>query len=67
MPTIHYNLAETGQMVIGDAPPIHLVPHTLVIAPPRQPFRIDVPMDMRRRPSPEQWKRDGNQAMRPGQ
>jgi AraC-like DNA-binding protein len=47
MPAIHYNLAGTGQMVVGAAPAIPLAPHTLVIAPPKQPFRIDVTIDQK--------------------
>src|SRR5690349_19245013 len=38
---IHYNLEGIGQMRVGTGPPIPLTPHTLVITPPRQPFRID--------------------------
>ena len=38
---IHYNLAGLGQMSVGNAPAIPLTPHTLVVTPPRQPFRID--------------------------
>jgi AraC family transcriptional activator of mtrCDE len=38
---IHYNLAGVGQMSIGNGPTIPLTPHTLVVTPPRQPFRID--------------------------
>jgi AraC-like DNA-binding protein len=38
---IHYNLAGVGQMSIGNAPAIPLTPHTLVVTPPGQPFRID--------------------------
>lgn len=45
MPGIHYNLAGHGQMFVGDAPPISLVPHTLIIVPAGQPFRIDVDVD----------------------
>lgn len=45
MPAIHYNLSGTGRMIVGDAPGIPLAPHTLIIAPPRQPFRIDVTID----------------------
>ena len=39
---IHYNLKGQGRMFVGNAPPIALVPHTMVITPPGQPFRIDV-------------------------
>jgi AraC-like DNA-binding protein len=38
---IHYNLEGIGQMRVGTGPAIPLTPHTLVITPPRQPFRID--------------------------
>src|SRR5262249_11241556 len=38
---IHYNLEGSGQMFVGAGPAIPLTPHTLVITPPRQPFRID--------------------------
>ena len=38
---IHYNLEGIGQMRVGAGPAIPLTPHTLVITPPRQPFRID--------------------------
>ena len=37
---IHYNLEGIGQMCVGTWPAIPLTPHTLVITPPRQPFRI---------------------------
>ena len=42
LPAIHYNLVGNGRMVVGTAPAIALAPHTLVIAPAKQPFRIDV-------------------------
>ena len=42
LPGIHYNLKGHGRMFVGNAPPIVLVPHTMVITPPGQPFRIDV-------------------------
>jgi len=38
---IHYNLEGIGQMFVGTGPAIPLTPHTLVITPPKQPFRID--------------------------
>src|SRR4051812_42761420 len=44
-PGIHYNLSGVGTLIIGDQPPIHIVPHTLVIIPPRQQFRIEVAHD----------------------
>jgi AraC family transcriptional activator of mtrCDE len=37
---IHYSLEGVGQICVGAAPAIPLTPHTLVITPPRQPFRI---------------------------
>ena len=42
---IHYNLEGIGQMRVGTGPAIPLTPHTLVITPPRQPFRIDAATD----------------------
>jgi len=42
LPAIHYNLSGNGRMIVGNAPAISLAPHTLVIAPAKQPFRIDV-------------------------
>jgi AraC-like DNA-binding protein len=45
LPGIHYSLKGSGRMFVGDAPPISLIPHTLVITPPGQPFRIDVAAD----------------------
>ena len=44
MPGIHYNLAGSGRMIVGDTPPFELRPHTLVIVPPRSPFRIESAM-----------------------
>lgn len=40
---IHYNISGCGRMIIADQPAIELRPHTLVIVPPRQPFRIEAP------------------------
>lgn len=40
-PGIHYNLAGHGRMVVGDLPPFELRPHTLVIVPPHQSFRLE--------------------------
>lgn len=42
VPGIHYNLKGEGTMYIGDAPPIVLAPHTLIVVPPNVPFRIEV-------------------------
>jgi len=41
-PAIHYNLSGTGRMVVGGFPAFPLVPHTLVIAPAKEPFYIEV-------------------------
>jgi AraC family transcriptional activator of mtrCDE len=38
---IHYSLQGAGQLRVGTGPAIPLTPHTLVITPPRQSFRID--------------------------
>jgi AraC-like DNA-binding protein len=45
-PGIHYNLVGTGRAVIGDRPPVSLLPHTLIVVPPNSPFRIEVPGDL---------------------
>jgi AraC family transcriptional regulator, activator of mtrCDE len=45
LPAIHYNLSGTGQLTVGDAAPIPLAPHTLVIVPPNQAFHITVAGD----------------------
>ncbi len=42
LPGIHYSLAGTGRLVIGNEPAIDLPPHTLFVTPPRKPFRIEV-------------------------
>jgi len=41
-PGIHYNIAGTGRIFIGDDPPIDLRPHTLIVVPAKCPFRIEV-------------------------
>jgi AraC-like DNA-binding protein len=41
MPGMHYNLSGSGQLVVGEMPPIELRPHTLVILPPGRPFRLE--------------------------
>lgn len=46
-PAIHYNLSGSASLVIGDLPPIKLAPHTLVIVPPRQAFKIEASDDCR--------------------
>src|SRR5580704_7599712 len=39
---MHYNLFGSGKMLVGDGPPIELVPHTLIVVPANIPFRIEV-------------------------
>jgi AraC-like DNA-binding protein len=39
---IHYNLTGMGKIFIGEAPPISIFPHTLIVVPPNSPFRIEV-------------------------
>ena len=51
MTGLHYNLAGHGRILVGDAPPIDLAPHTLVIVPPRKSFRFDVVPDDAKTPS----------------
>ncbi|MCS3691147.1 helix-turn-helix domain-containing protein [Bradyrhizobium elkanii] len=41
-PAIHYNLSGTGRMVVSGFSAFPLVPHTLVITPPKKPFHIEV-------------------------
>jgi AraC-like DNA-binding protein len=41
-PGMHYNLAGTGRVIVGNAEPVELRPHTLIIVPPSTPFRIEV-------------------------
>jgi AraC family transcriptional activator of mtrCDE len=50
MPGVHYNIAGTGFLTVGEGPPVALEPHTLIIIPPRQPFKIDVPSSDTRAP-----------------
>lgn len=42
VPGIHYNLMGEGTMYIGDAPPLVLAPHALIVVPPNVPVRIEV-------------------------
>lgn len=37
---IYYNIAGTGHMIVGDYPPILLLPHTLIVVPRGRPARI---------------------------
>jgi Cupin len=48
---LHYNLSGYGSMSVGDAPPIDLTPHTLVIIPAGKPFHIEVAEDDGTKPS----------------
>lgn len=43
-PGIHYNVVGCGRAIAGDFPPMDLRPHTLIIVPPKMPFRIEVPV-----------------------
>jgi AraC family transcriptional activator of mtrCDE len=42
-PGIHYNLAGTGRLIVGEGDVIELMPHTLIVVPANCPFRIEVP------------------------
>ncbi|WP_456280843.1 AraC family transcriptional regulator [Cupriavidus sp. JZ107] len=42
-PGLHYTLSGHGRMVLEGHPPIELLPHTLVVTPPNQYFRVEVP------------------------
>ena len=41
-PGIHYNLSGKGRFIVGNEPPIDIVPHTLIIVPVMSSFRIEV-------------------------
>jgi AraC family transcriptional activator of mtrCDE len=45
---LHYVLGGGGQMIIGNNPPINLIPHTLIITPQSQPFVVEVPAEEER-------------------
>jgi len=64
-PGLHYNIAGTGRMIVGDREPIELQPQTLVVLPAKTLFRIEVPP---RRDTRAGWKTvDGRaQAFPPG-
>ncbi len=47
VPGMHYNVAGKGRMIVGDHPPIDLLPHTLVLLPPNQPFSLEVSVEGR--------------------
>lgn len=40
-PGIHYNLGGAGRLLVGNDPPIELMPHTLVIVPANTPFAFE--------------------------
>lgn len=40
-PGLHYNIKGSGRMLVKGAEPIELTPHTLVIVPPKHPFRLE--------------------------
>ncbi|KAA0180279.1 AraC family transcriptional regulator [Cupriavidus gilardii] len=42
-PGLHYILSGHGRMVLEGHPAIELLPHTLVVTPPNQYFRVEVP------------------------
>jgi len=50
VPGIHYCLAGTGRLLIGDDPPIPFTPHTLAILPSGRPFKIEARTDEAPRP-----------------
>lgn len=41
-PGIHYNLEGSGTVIVGEEPPIPLVPHTLIVVPRGRSFSIEV-------------------------
>lgn len=45
VPGIHYCLAGTGRLLIGDDPPKAFTPHTLAIVPSGRPFKIEARTD----------------------
>jgi AraC family transcriptional regulator, activator of mtrCDE len=45
VPGIHYCLAGTGRLLIGDDPPIPFTPHSLAIVPSGRPFKIEARVD----------------------
>lgn len=63
-PGIHYNLAGTGRLVVGNGDAIELRPHTLIVVPTNCPFRIEVPS--RRDPLARLKAVDGRAQVHPG-
>ena len=45
VPAIHYCLAGTGQLLVGDDPPLPFTPHTLAILPAGRPFKVEARTD----------------------
>ena len=45
VPSIHYCLAGTGRLLIGDDPPIPFTPHTLAVLPSGRAFKIEARTD----------------------
>ena len=43
---IHYNMGGSGRMIVGNQPPINLVPHTLVVLPRETPFVLEGPNNL---------------------
>jgi AraC-like DNA-binding protein len=41
-PGIHYNLVGNGRAIVDNLDPIPLIPHTLIVVPPKALFRIEV-------------------------
>src|SRR5262249_26957711 len=64
VPALHYCLAGNGTLATAHAPPIHLAPHRLVIAPPGQAFRIDAAIEPDAASTPvtvqQQWPSEGH-------
>lgn len=42
-PGLHYILSGSGQMFLGNAPPVDVRPHTLIVVPPRCAFKLEAP------------------------
>jgi AraC family transcriptional activator of mtrCDE len=57
---LHYNLSGAGRLIAGNAEPIELQPHTLVVLPAKTLFRIEVPP---RRDARASWKTVNGRAM----
>jgi AraC family transcriptional activator of mtrCDE len=69
LPAIHYSIMGSGHMIVGNTSPMALTPHTLIIAPPRQPIRIEAPtfpktMTMVHAVEPHWDRNDGSESAR---